>query len=67
MLSLQDDLSHRKVRQKMISEKLSKDQNGQRKWIETERLSRKREFEKRLENYHKMIERDCYGIKKNKV
>ena len=60
-------MSHRKVRQKMISEKLSKDQNGQRKWIESERLSRKREFEKRLENYHKMIERDCYGCKKNKV
>ena len=51
----------------MISEKLSKDQNGQRKWIESERLSRQREFQKRLENYHKMIERDCYGIKKNKV
>ena len=51
----------------MISEKLSKDQNGQRKWVETDRLYRQREFKKRLDNYHKMIERDCYGIKKNKV
>ena len=48
----------------MISDK---DQNGHRKWLESDKQYRKRECEKNLERYHKMIERDCYGCKKNKV
>jgi len=48
----------------MISDR---EPDGKRKWIDNDKQYRKREFEKRIKNYHKMIERDCYGCKKNKV
>ena len=52
----------------MISEKLSKDQNGQRKWVEADRTYKHERFKKRQEEYKKIIERDCYGYsKKGKV
>lgn len=51
----------------MINEKLSKDQNGQRKWQQSEKEYKHKQWEKRQEQYKKIIGRDCYGIKKNKV
>lgn len=50
----------------MISELLSKDENGQTKLREIEKLEHNRNLAKRVEAYRKMVDRDCYGYKRAK-
>lgn len=52
----------------MISEKLSKDQNGQRILQEQDKAYKHSQWKKRQEEFKKIVGRDCYGYSKaNKV
>ncbi len=50
----------------MINDKLSKHENGQQRRISAEKTYKHEQWKKRQEAYHKIAQRDCYGIKKHK-